>query len=198
MRDDLEIPEFLREAFEDEPEALAPAREVMGEFSRLLEPRPAAGRARLLAAVEPMPLRYAPFYERLARLWDLPVTDVEFLLARAQDPASWRKPGLPGLRVVDIDGGPSLREARVTLVRFARGMLFPAHFHPGPEALLVLEGRYQDQTGRVVGAGDLHEMPAGSEHWFRVGREEPCVAASIQFGLEFTGTLMKVLTRLFG
>jgi len=198
MQDDLEIPEFLREAFEDDPAALATARELLGDLSRLLEPRPAAGRSRLLAAVEPMPVRYAPFYDRIATLWDLPVGDVEALLARAREPSSWRKPGLPGLRVIDIEGGPRVREARVTLVRFARGMLFPAHFHPGPEALLVLEGRYHDQSGRVVGPGDLHAMPARSNHWFRVGREQPCVAASVQFGLEFTGALMKILTRLFG
>jgi anti-sigma factor ChrR (cupin superfamily) len=152
----------------------------------------------LLAAIELMPLRYAPFFERIATLWDLPVSEVEALLASAQDPTRWRAPGLPGLRVIDIEGGPNVRGARVTLVRFARGMRFPAHFHPGPEALLVLEGRYLDQSGRLVGPGDLHQMSPGSEHWFRVGREQPCVAASVQFGLEFTGALMKLLTRLFG
>ena len=176
----------------------ASGEELSGALARLLAPAPASGRERLLRSVDPLPLRYAPFFSRIGELWDLSVDEVEAVLERAREPAVWRKPGLPGLKVVDIAGGARVLGAQVNLVRFAAGMRFPAHFHPGPEALLVLEGDYRDSSGLHVRAGDLHRMLPGSEHSFRVGRDGPCVAASIQYGREFTGLVMKVLTRLFG
>jgi anti-sigma factor ChrR (cupin superfamily) len=156
------------------------------------------GRERLLRAVEALPLRYAPFFERLAKLWDLSVPEVESVLRRAADRGAWRKPRLPGLNVLDVEPGPRLTGARVTLTRFAPGARFPQHRHDGPEAMFVLEGSYRDQSGREVGPGDLHEMAPGTEHWFRVDEGQPCVAASVQFGFEFTGSVMRILSRLFG
>jgi len=199
MRDQADIPEFLLEALGDEAQSEGAIVSALSELPTLLAPQVAAlGRERLLAAVRPLPLRYAPFYDRLAALWDLPVVAVESVLVRANEPSSWRKPGLPGLQLVDVEPGAALQGARVALVRFARGMRFPAHSHPGREALLVLEGSYCDSDGRHVGPGDLHEMAPGTQHSFRVGRGEPCVAASVQFGLEFTGIWMRLLTKLFG
>jgi anti-sigma factor ChrR (cupin superfamily) len=151
-----------------------------------------------MRAVEPLPLRYAPFFAQIAALWDVSTNDVEALLEQARDPSIWRKPGLPGLRMVDVTGGARVQGAEVSLVQFAEGMRFPAHYHPGPEALLVLEGSYRDSSGRVVRPGDLHEMQPGSEHSFRVGRDGPCVAATVQFGREFTGYFMRRMVRLFG
>ena len=197
MRDQNDIPEFLLEALGDE--ARDDSAAALAELPLLLAPQLATrGRERLLSAVRPLPLRYAPFYDRLAALWDLPVTTVEDVLTRANDPSSWRKPGLPGLQLIDVEPGAALQGARVALVRFARGMRFPTHAHPGREALLVLEGSYRDSDGRHVGPGGLHEMAPGSEHSFRVGRGEPCIAASVQFGLEFTGIWMRLLTKVFG
>ena len=77
-------------------------------------------------------------------------------------------------------------------------MRFPSHRHHGPETLFVLEGSYRDQSGLLVGPGDVHEMRADSEHFFKVTPGAACVAASVQFGMEFTGNLMRILTRLFG
>ena len=197
-RHDRELPEFLSDTLEFDGEVDRAALDALAALPALLRPAQVTGHERLRAAVETLPLRYAPFFERLSRLWDLSETDVFATLERAAAPAAWRKPGLPGLRVVDVEGGPRLQGARVTLARFAAGMRFPTHRHLGPEALLVLEGSYRDQSGRVVGPGDLHEMTTATEHFFKVGRGEPCVAASVQFGMEFTGSLMRVLTRLFG
>jgi quercetin dioxygenase-like cupin family protein len=197
-RNDAGVPQFLREAIEAEAELDAAALDALAALPGLLSPAEVAGRGRLLGAVSVLPLRYAPFFERLASLWDVSEDELLATLARAAAPSAWRKPGLPGLRVIDIAPGPRLQGARVTLARFSPGMRFPAHRHLGPEALLVLEGAYEDGSGRVVGPGDLHEMPGGSEHFFKVRPGGPCVAASVQFGMEFTGTVMRVLTRLFG
>jgi quercetin dioxygenase-like cupin family protein len=198
IRHDRALPGFLRETLESDAQLDRAALDALAVLPTLLPSARVTGNARLLAAVQALPLRYAPFFERLSRLWDLSETDVCAALARGAAPAAWRKPGLPGLRVIDVEAGPRLQGARVTLARFSAGMRFPAHRHLGPEVLLVLEGCYRDQSGRLVGPGDLHEMRAETEHFFKVGRSEPCVAASVQFGIEFTGSLMRVLTRLFG
>ena len=99
---------------------------------------------------------------------------------------------------IDVAGGPRTQGAEAKLVHFKPGFRFPRHRHPGHEAIFVLEGSYTDSSGRVVGPGDLHEMQPGSEHSFRVSRSEPCIAASVQAGREFTGVFMRILSKLFG
>ncbi len=189
-----ELPEFVEELGDDVPND---DRMAIGELHRVLEASSpsALAASRLLRAVEELPLRYAPFFERLADLWDLPVDRVEAVLERAKAPNEWRKAALPGLRLLDVEGGERVRDADVHLVRFSPGMRFPRHRHPGDEALFVLEGSYRDTSGRVVRPGDLHEMDAGSEHGFVVGRGEPCIAASVQRGREFTGWLIRFLSK---
>lgn len=189
----LVLPEFVTDEGGDVAHAA-----VVTWIPELLTPLPPPDerRLRLLAAVEALPLRYAPFLDRLSDLWDLPDASVMAMLERARDPGAFRKTALPGLRVLDVAGGPRLAGAEVHLVHFAPGMRFPRHRHPGDEVLLVLEGSYVDSSGRTVGPGDMHAMRAGSEHDFRVSREEPCVAASVQRGREFTGFWMRLLSKL--
>lgn len=190
-----ELPEFVDELGDEIPSA---ERAAIGELHRLLEVSapPSKAASRLLRAVEELPLRYAPFFERVGALWDLPVERVEAVFERARAPEAWRKAALPGLRLIDVVGGERVRDADVHLVRFSPGMRFPRHRHPGDEALFVLEGSYRDfPSGRIVGPGDLHEMAAGSEHGFVVGRGEPCFAASVQRGREFTGWLIRFLSK---
>lgn len=189
-----ELPEFVAELGDEVP---GDERAAIGELHRFLgasAPPPSAA-SRLRLAVDELPLRYAPFFERLSDIWDLPVGDVEAVLERAKSPEAWRKAALPGLRLLDVEGGERVRDADVHLVRFSPGMRFPRHRHPGDEALFVLEGSYRDTSGRVVRPGDLHEMAAGSEHGFVVGRGEPCFAASVQRGREFTGWLIRFLSK---
>ena len=189
-----DVPDFLRDA-EGDGEALDATPLV--HLPELLASAVPSGLGRLMADVEQLPLRYAPFFERLSALWDIPETNVIALLERARDPLAWRKTPLPGLRVIDVEGGPLTAGAESKLARFKPGLRFPRHRHPGREAILVLEGSYTDSSGRRVVAGELHEMAPGSEHSFEVSRDEPCIAASVQAGREFTGPIMKILSRLF-
>ena len=69
--------------------------------------------------------------------------------------------------------------------------------HPGPEISFVLEGSYTDSAGRFVGPGDVHEMAAGTRHAFVVGNDGPCILAVVQVGLEFTGPLMRLMSKIF-
>ena len=164
----------------------------------LLDPAtpPARGKKRLLAAVSELPLRYAPFFDRLAELWDVSPERVELELERARDAALWRYAALPGIRLYDVAGGPATEGARARLVRFAPGLRFPAHRHLGRERVLLLEGRYTDSDGTRYGSGDLHEMRAGTEHGFAVADDEPCIAAVVEEGREFRSRFLRVLSRI--
>lgn len=196
-RDDDDVPEFVRDALGAGALGDGETADSLALLSDGLPSVPSDGR-RLFEQIESMPLRYAPFFERLQALWDLPESEVERTLARAAEPVAWKRAALPGVRLVEVAAGPRLAGARVTLTRFRPGLRFPTHYHDGPETLLVLEGRYADDRGRSVGPGELHEMPAGSEHSVRVDRAEPCVVAAVEFGMHFTGPFLRVLAKLFG
>jgi anti-sigma factor ChrR (cupin superfamily) len=159
------------------------------------EPEPRVLR-RLMAEVDALPMRYAPFFDRLAELFDLSESDIEALLEKARDERSWQRTLLPGVRRFELRPGPRLRGAEAYLMRFSPGLTFPAHRHRGSESLFVLEGSYVDTSGTRVGPGDRQEMPAGSEHTLRVQKGGPCVAAVVSGGIEFTGALLGRLARV--
>jgi len=190
-----ELPAFVEELLDELPEGGGPELDALYRLVEPVSPAPALG-TRLLTEVSELPLRYAPFFDRISLVWDLPVARVEAELERAKLPEAWRKTSLPGLRLMDVSGGEKVQGADVHLVRFSPGMRFPRHRHPGDEALFVLEGSYRDSSGRIVGPGDLQEMAAGTEHGFVVARGEPCFAASVQRGREFTGWLIRILSKL--
>jgi quercetin dioxygenase-like cupin family protein len=192
-----ELPEAWREALGDEQCA---DLELAARLPEVLESEAAAasgGLQRLLKSVGEPPLRYAPFFDRVGRLWDLGEDEVTATFAKLKDPAAFQRTPLPGVRVLNVAGGPRTAGAETFLVRFAPGTRFPRHRHPGPEKLLVLEGSYTDTEGVTVRPGDLHEMEPGSEHGFLVGKNEPCIGAAIQYGREFTGPFMRVIAALF-
>lgn len=151
---------------------------------------------RLMAEVERLPLRYAPFFSRLAELFDLSESQVEAALARARDERSWRRALLPGVRRLNVRAGPALRDAEVYLMRFEPGLRFPMHRHRGVETLLVLEGAYVDTHGTRVGPGERQDMAAGSEHSLTADDAVPCVAAVVTRGVDFTGPVLGTLSRL--
>jgi quercetin dioxygenase-like cupin family protein len=192
-----ELPEAWREALGDENGA---DLELAARLPELLQSEAAAvsgGLQRLLTSVGEPPLRYAPFFDRVGQLWDLGEDEITAAFAKLKDPAAFQRTPLPGVRVLNVAGGPRTAGAETFLVRFAPGTRFPRHRHPGPEKLLVLEGSYTDTQGVTVRPGDLHEMEPGSEHGFLVAKTEPCIGAAIQYGREFTGPFMRVIAALF-
>ena len=156
---------------------------------------PVGGRERLLQSVSALPDRYAPFFSRLSRMWDLDEAHVEALL-EASARHRWQKVW-PGIRYLNVSPGPGLSDARARLLRFDPGVRFPVHRHRGEEDVLVLEGSYTDSNGETVGAGDTQRMVAGSEHALVVSPEEPCVAAIVQRGLSFSAPWVRRAKRWF-
>jgi anti-sigma factor ChrR (cupin superfamily) len=154
-----------------------------------------AGAARLRAAVAELPLRYAPFFGRLAGLWGISEATVQSELARAKDATGWSRTLLPGLRAFEIETGRARERAR--LLRFEPGSRFPNHRHRGAERLLVLEGAFADGRGAKTHAGDECAMAPGSEHELYILGNRPCVAAVAEHGIEFRGSLLRFANWLF-
>lgn len=150
---------------------------------------PTGLRARLLAEIATPRRRFAPLFPSLSELFDLGDAALAELFERAADPQHWSSAPVPHVRLLHLQGGPRVASCDNGLVRIAAGARFPRHFHLGAERVLVLEGSYRDeQSGRVYAPGDLHEMPAGSEHSYVVLPErELLTAVSLVAGVDVQG-----------
>ncbi|HET8938850.1 MAG TPA: cupin domain-containing protein [Polyangiales bacterium] len=189
-----------RQPQEDDIESARLIAELDEAMASLLEP--VAPRslvlANLLAAVERPPQRYAPFYSRMADLFDLSEESVIAECTRLAEPSVWRFAGLPGVKNVIVQGGPRVHDAEVVFARFAPGLRFPRHVHTGIERVLVLEGSYVDSDGVSHAAGELREWEPGTKHGFQVSATEPCIIASVVFGRTFEALPLRLLARALG
>jgi quercetin dioxygenase-like cupin family protein len=179
------VPDFVREAMAQDGEPsqaeLAHVEGVLALVAMADVPAmPSRGvKERLLATASTGPMRYAPMFDRLARLFDLGVEAVVQVLERADIESEWEPGPDPNIGVFHLTGGPSLATADVGLVKMPAGFAWPGHRHRGDERVLVLEGAYRDSAGSLYRAGDLHEMSAGTEHAFVVLPEKPLVFALV-------------------
>lgn len=156
-------------------------------------PAPAGARDRLIAEATGAALRFAPFVPALGRLLDLGADAVQAVLDRAASAASWVAGPFPGVELLHFDGGPRVAGADCGLVRLAPGTAFPDHGHAGDEALLILQGGYNDSSGRTYHPGELHRMGPGARHSYVVLKDEPCVVAVVLHGgIEVDGHVVSV------
>jgi quercetin dioxygenase-like cupin family protein len=178
-----DTPEFVREAMPDASESdVVSATEGVVSLSTALPAATgslAAGRARLLTALVEPAERYAPLYRKLVELFDLPVAELRRIFERAVAPAEWQPGPLPWVSLLHFAGGPRVATADTGLVRLKAGSVFPRHRHQGTESVLVVDGCYEDETGRVYRAGDLHPMEPGSEHRLHVSKDGDVLLAVV-------------------
>ena len=186
--------DFLGEAG---PNDQALLQDGLVALSSLLAPESSQlrGAERVARAVSELPLRYAPFFGRLAGLWQVSEEQVLRELTRARDPRAWTPTFLRGVKTLEVQASA---DARSRLLCFGAGVRFPKHRHRAAERVLVLEGSYVDSTGCEVRAGEEQLMPGGSEHQLQVLGERDCVAAVSESGIEFTGPWLRWATKLFG
>ncbi len=179
------LPEFAKEALaEQQSDVRASSAVALIELNELLEPvEPSCeARQRLIAAVATPPLRYAPFFNRLTTVLDLPVESVERVLAEVDNASRWQ-PALPGVQLFHFAGGPAVAGADVGLVRIEPDYPFPNHRHIGEEQLFVLEGGYVDSSGREYRPGDLQVMAPGTSHSYRVSAQGLLAAVVLHGGI---------------
>lgn len=129
-----------------------------------VKPRPAA-RTRLLAAAEPRS-RMEGLVERVAAFLDLGFEAARRVLKLIDDTAAWVSTPLPGITLCDLEGGPAVAGARVGLVRILPGLTFPEHTHYGDEHVMVLQGAWRDDSGRIRGRGESEHLGPDTTHEF--------------------------------
>lgn len=78
------------------------------------------------------------------------------------------------------------------------GCTIPAHTHEGQEITLVLEGAFEDHTGRY-GPGDIEVGDGRLEHTPKVIGSEPCLCLAVVDGaMRFRNPFVDAAVRLFG
>lgn len=183
------VPQFLADALADSEDPSADAYELAGALSHAFEQRPpSALRARLLETVARSDERYAPFWQRLGEMFDLPLDKMRRVLTDLHSPERWQPAPIPGVSLLHFDGGPQVAAADCGLVRLEPGTPFPEHSHLGRELVLVLAGGYREHTGKTYTPGDAHEMQPGTAHSLRADAEHGCLfAVLLRDGIEIQG-----------
>lgn len=157
------VDRFLAEVPEDED-----VQQLVDALADADAPPPGDLRARLMseATVEG---RFERFVETAAGILDVDADRMRELLDSTGDPTAWYRSRLPGVELIDLDGGPRVANAIRGFVRMPAGAEFPEHSHLGEEKVFVLQGSFVDgASGRVYRAGELATMPEGAPHGFRV------------------------------
>jgi len=135
-------------------------------------------RARVLGITDPQ-TRFHGFADRLSRLFDLPSERARAILAAFDGATGWEPGPAPGVELYHVDGGTSVADADVGLVRFAPGTVFPMHTHKGEERMFFVQGSAVDDTGHEYNAGDVLVSKAGATHSFRVTSTEAVLFAIV-------------------
>jgi putative transcriptional regulator len=133
--------------------------------------------------------RFEAVTARIARMYDVTIERARELLALIERPASWR-PQIPGLALVDFDGGPAAAAADCGFFRLSPGAMFPPHTHLGEEASIVLAGQIRDMANnRVLVAGEDYLQTQGSKHFLMCVGDEDCIYAACAInGIDLFGT----------
>ncbi len=184
-----DIPELFAEVLSEAGISEAEAREIAGALAMTVDATPPRSlRGRLVETVSQPDQRYAPFWERLTSMFDLPLEAMRKVLSSAKEVTSWEAAPVPGVDLLHFDGGAQVATADCGLVRLAPGTQFPEHTHLGNELVFVLAGSYADSGGRVYSAGDVQEMPAGTSHSFMASPDDGCLFALVLVaGIEIPG-----------
>lgn len=162
---------------------LAHAEAAVAAVALALPPVPPEGRlrARLFASVDRLE-RFTPMAPRLAALIDVAPDDARRALHALSEPEAMNA-ALPGMRVLPLATGPRRATTSAILVCLEPGGCIPRHRHLGDERILVFEGAFAVDDGRVVRAGEELHSPAGSIHSIpTVVGDAPCLCAIVGEG----------------
>ena len=155
-------------------------------------PPPPVLRARLLETLGGVE-RFAPFFDDLTALFELPLVTIKRLLARLDDPGfrfetSLLGVALAGAELFHFGVGPRLAAAGAAggVVRIRPGVTFPLHSHTGNEVTYVLEGGYC-ADGRVYGPGSRLEVTSEVVHDYSSAPGRDLVIAVLHRGVVMLG-----------
>jgi hypothetical protein len=151
--------------------------EALALLALTLEPvePPAQLRARVLERVSGRG-RYLAFAPSLARELDLPLPRMRELLEAATTEHPWQGGLLPGFAIIHFEAGPGAGERHAGFARMPAGFELPLHRHLVEELTMVLEGILVDDTGRLLGPGELVRAAPGSVHAITVVQDAVTVS----------------------
>jgi len=173
----------------DECRAACEAHEAVG--GALVESSPpeavsSACKADLMAMLD-APHAPEPVYRR-SGVYPGPV--MEALKGR---PPRWKRLG-GGVRQTILGAGPT---GSVRLLYIPAGQAVPDHGHNGLEMTLVLQGSFEDETGRF-GVGDVEMADEELEHTPIAGQGADCIClAATDAPLRFSSLVPRLLQPLF-
>lgn len=162
------------------PDGLA-GLEAAAALALSLPPAPARGglRARLLASVDHLE-RLSSFAPRLGELLEIPANDARLALHAFERPEEMPPARIPGMRCVPLPLGPRVSRGSAILAAFDPGASVPPHRHLGEEHVLVFQGAFEADDGRVIRAGEELRSTPGSSHAIAlILPGEPCLCAII-------------------
>lgn len=158
------LADLLAEAAEQDVEEMVSAIE-----RELAEVAPAPSLRDALLSAARTEGRFDRFAPVVAQLLDVSEARARELLDGIDRDEVWVDAPMPDVRLYHLEGGPAVAGAITGFVRMPQGAVFPEHEHLGDEAVLVVQGSFEDGvSGQVYRAGDLVRMAAGSSHHFRV------------------------------
>jgi anti-sigma factor ChrR (cupin superfamily) len=134
--------------------------------------------------------RWAPFFDALHELFDLPEEQLIRIAVESADETQWEAAPLPGVRLFHLTPGPRVvaTGADAGIVSMAPGLVFPEHHHLGEERMLILRGGLRESSGAVFRPGDLIVRSAGTSHGFDVLPDQPLLHALVLVeGIELGG-----------
>lgn len=154
---------FLSDVSEEDVEGVVSAID-----RELAEVAPAPSLRDALLSIARTEGRFDRFARVVAELLDVSEARATELLDGIAREDVWVGSPIPDVRLYHLEGGPKVAGAITGFVRMPQGAVFPEHKHLGDEAVLVVQGSFEDGvSGRVYRAGDVVRMGAGSSHDFR-------------------------------
>jgi anti-sigma factor ChrR (cupin superfamily) len=157
---------------------LAAYQQTTGELGSAIEPVVPSPEVKQRLMASAGGGRFAAFAARLAKLYDVTVERAHELLALMDRSASWR-PQIPGISLIDFDGGPAAAAADCGFFKLSPGALFPPHKHLGEERTIILAGQIRDVVNdRICAAGDEYVQLEGTSHYLQCVGPEECIYAA--------------------
>lgn len=116
--------------------------------------------------------RFAPFARQLGALIEVSDNDARRVLHGFADVDSWPLRPLPGMRAAPLTRGTQ----RGILACFEPSAQVPHHRHLGRETILVFQGAFEIDTGKVIRAGEELRSEPGTAHAItRILDDIPCL-----------------------
>ncbi len=117
----------------------------------------------------------------------------KFIGCKAED-VPWRTK-LPGLKEYDLG---TVDGCEVSLFWIKPGRAIPSHTHEGTELFLVLDGAFNDESGRY-GRGDISVADESVDHRPVAENDRPCIGLSVTDApLRLTGSISRRIGDLLG